>query len=257
MTITDRTRKLLWARAGGRCSICGVSLTEAATDGDPAAVLGEECHIAPRSTGGPRARERATTLDLDSYDNLILLCAHDHYRVDGQPNEFSAIKLRQLKVMHEERVARRLASADPIPAVRVVAEDEPGIRLHLIASGQQIWDLVAGAQVSSFEYPDDLTSEQIDVAADVLKQLEVVEIRDVLNMGDIMIAQQQITDCLDGLRDSNLVLYAGRRKQRLEFDGRRVPWSLVLLRFFRADDPYIHRRPGQAQPEQRSADLVS
>jgi DNA-binding NarL/FixJ family response regulator len=67
VSITTKTRKLLWSCAGGRCAICRIQLTEAASGDDPAAVLGEECHIAPRSPDGPRAEVRASTPDLDGY----------------------------------------------------------------------------------------------------------------------------------------------------------------------------------------------
>jgi len=88
MTISDRDRKILWARSGNKCSICKASLVVEEMVGDPAAVVGDEAHIVARSAGGPRAG----LLDeskLDHYENLILLCKLDHKTVDDQPNEYT------------------------------------------------------------------------------------------------------------------------------------------------------------------------
>jgi hypothetical protein len=98
MAISDRTRKTLWARAGGRCSLCRVLLVTSPTETDAASVFGEEAHIVAQSPGGPRAGHVA---ELDSYDNLILLCSRDHKRVDDQPLFFTAELLVMMKRGHE------------------------------------------------------------------------------------------------------------------------------------------------------------
>jgi hypothetical protein len=98
MAISERTRKTLWARAGGRCSLCRVLLVTDSTDHDAASVFGEEAHIVAQSLGGPRARQVA---EADSYDNLILLCSKDHKRVDDQPAFFTVELLTAVKQGHE------------------------------------------------------------------------------------------------------------------------------------------------------------
>lgn len=96
MPITDRTRKMLWARSGNGCAICRCPLVLQATANDGEALVGDECHIVAQSPGGPRGGLSADG-DLDSYDNLILLCKTDHKRVDDQPGEYSPERLRTLK----------------------------------------------------------------------------------------------------------------------------------------------------------------
>jgi hypothetical protein len=98
MAISDRARKTLWTKAGGRCSLCRVLLVAVATDGDAPSVFGEEAHIVAQSPGGPRAAEIA---EVDSYDNLILLCRIDHKRVDDQAGYFTVERLRAIKLAHE------------------------------------------------------------------------------------------------------------------------------------------------------------
>lgn len=64
MTISDRDRKLLWARAHARCSSCKLKLTIDATATDSYSIVGEEAHIVARSESGPRGgRLRASELD--------------------------------------------------------------------------------------------------------------------------------------------------------------------------------------------------
>jgi hypothetical protein len=57
---TDRTLKLLWGRAAGRCSIpeCRVELIVEATEYDSIAIIGEIAHGAAASDAGPRPRRR-------------------------------------------------------------------------------------------------------------------------------------------------------------------------------------------------------
>jgi hypothetical protein len=102
MAISDRTRKILWVRAGGRCSICRIQVVTEATPLDDPSVFGEEAHIIARGKSGPRAGNISSS---DSYDNLILLCRQHHKQVDDQSRFYTADRLREIKRAHEEWVA--------------------------------------------------------------------------------------------------------------------------------------------------------
>ncbi len=104
MPISDKTRKLLWARSGNRCALCGRVLTEGPTPSDPAVVLGDECHIISKAANGPRF-DPYYAGDHDAYENLLLLCVADNRKVDTQLVTYSVEKLRQLKANHEMAVA--------------------------------------------------------------------------------------------------------------------------------------------------------
>jgi hypothetical protein len=116
MPITPRTRKILWVKAGGRCSICGEQLATDAAGNDDPSVIGEECHIVARSPGGARAADIA---DIDGYDNLILLCRKHHKQVDDQRSHFTVERLKKIKREHERREASR--DSEPPPARRPAA----------------------------------------------------------------------------------------------------------------------------------------
>ncbi len=104
MAISDRTRKIVWIQAGGRCSICRRQVLTSATDTDDPSIFGEEAHIVAHSSGGPRAGE-LDEAKIDSHENLILLCSEHHKQVDDQLNHYTVERLRQIKRAHNEWVA--------------------------------------------------------------------------------------------------------------------------------------------------------
>ena len=94
MAISAQTRKILWARAGNQCAKCNAVLLaphEIAPGSPP--VIGQECHIVALAPGGPRGDE-GPRVELDSYENLILLCANCHALVDARPDLFPYPDLR-------------------------------------------------------------------------------------------------------------------------------------------------------------------
>jgi hypothetical protein len=74
MAISERTRKIVWVEAGGRCAICRRQVLTLATETDDPSIFGEEAHIVARSPGGPRAGGLVEE-KVDSHENLILLCS--------------------------------------------------------------------------------------------------------------------------------------------------------------------------------------
>ena len=106
MGVSEKTRKIVWAEAGGRCAICRGEVIIPGTDCNDPSVFGEEAHIVARSKGGPRAG------DLDdaskhSHTNL-LLCSRHHKQIDDQPAHFTVERLREIKERHAAWVRRSL-----------------------------------------------------------------------------------------------------------------------------------------------------
>ncbi|MEV6560882.1 HNH endonuclease signature motif containing protein [Nocardia sp. NPDC051756] len=137
MTIEDRDRKILWARAHNSCAVCKTTLILDGNQGDRESVVGDEAHIVARSKGGPRAGLISSS-DLDKYENLILLCKVHHKQVDDQPNTYTVEHLRQLKADHERWSHAKLGEpardggrtdrrpvAPPTPAGRVLLTAYP------------------------------------------------------------------------------------------------------------------------------------
>lgn len=114
MSISDKTRKILWGRSGNRCAICHHELVMDATDLDDESIIGEECHIVAREINGPRGQAPLTLDERDSLDNLILLCRVHHKLIDDQANTYDIQHLKETKVKHETWVRETLNSQNQV-----------------------------------------------------------------------------------------------------------------------------------------------
>ncbi|BCJ09497.1 hypothetical protein PRtIB026_A08760 [Pseudomonas sp. RtIB026] len=114
MAITEKTIKLLWSNAAGRCSFpeCKEKLTvEQAAEFAPH-TLGEMAHIKGRKKGASRYDANQSDADRDDYKNLILLCPTHHTLIDKKENEakFSVEVLLEMKICHETYISNRLSA---------------------------------------------------------------------------------------------------------------------------------------------------
>ena len=99
------TQKILYALSGNQCAHpdCTTHLVQRAAPDSSCVVIGEICHIRAISPTGPRADSRLTDSELNSHENLILLCPNHHTLVDRQPEDHSPSVLAQWKRLHESR----------------------------------------------------------------------------------------------------------------------------------------------------------
>lgn len=111
MNLRDKDRKLLWTKAGNRCSYrhghetCDQPLSLDSPAGS--VVVGEECHIIGERPGSARYREDFA--ERDSYANAILLCPKHHTLIDDARTRdlYPVDLLHSMKLAHEEAVASR------------------------------------------------------------------------------------------------------------------------------------------------------
>lgn len=91
----------LWAKSAGQCAFpdCQNDLLDKWEQG----VLGNKAHIVAQSPKGPRGHAKPLG-DIHSHQNLILLCAHHHQLIDGNPEKFTIEFLQQLKLEHEQKI---------------------------------------------------------------------------------------------------------------------------------------------------------
>lgn len=171
MAISDLTRKILWGKAGGRCSACRVQVVGEPTDADQASVFGEEAHIVALSPGGPRARKYAT--DINGYDNLILLCSRHHKEIDDQVNTYTEDRLHEMKRQHEQWVAELGEKRDPGPSRFVPDPNYPTPkRLKLYTSGTEFWHDFDGCIAFMPSWIAGLRDEHEDLIAAFLEDLK-------------------------------------------------------------------------------------
>ena len=140
MSITAKTRKILWARAGNQCAFsgCRQDLVEKDQGVGPDIVVGEEAHILPRSRNGPRGCEWDHKEKLDSYSNHILLCPTHHRIIDHAPETFTKQCLVDMKSAHEWRVASERRWAERFQSVGVTAHGLVGQGVHIWHVGDSI-----------------------------------------------------------------------------------------------------------------------
>ncbi len=113
--ISAKDRKILWAKAGNRCSyrfngnICYKELIK--TQVNKNTVTAEEAHIVGPKKGSPRYIENFHKID--SYENRILLCEDCHKIIDDNEDIYSIEVVRNMKKEHEDEIAKRILI--PIP----------------------------------------------------------------------------------------------------------------------------------------------
>ncbi len=107
MSISVKTRKILWGRSGNRCAICKIELVLEKDDFNRILNIGEECHIISEKTTGPR-HEIIQEFDYDDYDNLLLLCCNHHTEIDEKIEKYPKEKLTAIKIEHENWVKENL-----------------------------------------------------------------------------------------------------------------------------------------------------
>ena len=105
--------KLLWGRAGNRCSRCRKELSQDAKSISSAFTIGEQAHIVGEKDEAARWSDAITLEERNSYHNLILLCPTHHTEIDKNEADWSVEKLYLLKSTHELWVRETLGdSAD-------------------------------------------------------------------------------------------------------------------------------------------------
>ena len=107
---TQQTLKILFSLSGNECAApdCTVSVVIPATDKSQAQILGHICHIYSFAENGPRGKAGLTEEDINSHENLIVLCPNHHTVVDRQPETYPARTLKKWKETHEGRIRKDL-----------------------------------------------------------------------------------------------------------------------------------------------------
>jgi len=138
MTISEKSIKLLWSNAAGRCAFpdCNIRLTvEHAADTSPY-TLGEMAHIKGKNPGSNRYDSNQSNEERDSYKNLLLLCPNHHTEIDKPENErkYSVQYLIDIKSMHEQWVIATLTKQK----ITSISELKNHIAV-LLADSHQAW----------------------------------------------------------------------------------------------------------------------
>jgi len=145
MAISDRDRKLLWARSGNVCAFpgCPREIAQDKADGGGAFPVAPEAHIVGRNRNSPRGDYPLPLAERDSYANLILLCPTHHTVIDNDIATYTVENIREMKANHERWVRENLSSkAPPLVSLSKLPSTSPNLfgRDRELALLDQAWE---------------------------------------------------------------------------------------------------------------------
>ncbi|MFE7188111.1 HNH endonuclease [Kitasatospora sp. NPDC057541] len=254
MAVSEKTRKIIWGEAGGRCAICRVQVVAPGTDWDDPSVFGEEAHIVARSKGGPRAGA-LDDASIDSHTNLVLLCSKHHKQVDDQPGHFTVDLLREIKAEHAAWT-RSLGAATPgrLRLVPDPAFPQPR-RLKLITRGSPLWNMIKPSMSFEYALPDCLPEEDEDLILEFLGLVQdycdiASELTGVRENRD---AEMALQSYLSKLAERSFLVGAFVRHMILtDSSGQEgTPWLMLRVEVLPASHATITDESGRLQPDEQ------
>lgn len=111
MAVSPKTKIQVWGESAARCAHCKEQLIYSEDSGLHESLVGEVCHIFAQGKNGPRANPNLSVEELDSANNLLLLCRKHHKYVDDHPELFPAERLAEIKMGHIDWIIRQLSIA--------------------------------------------------------------------------------------------------------------------------------------------------
>ena len=240
MTISDRNRKILWAKAGNRCSKCRCELVWSDGQGKEHAIIGEECHIISPRPAGPRGTPTSDPEgDLDAYENLVLLCPLDHSLVDQLVDEFSVNNLRAMRSAHESWVTASLARGAVTP---VVFQRWSLPLLAEVPDATALLSIVACAHESSLGNDDLVTEAEVEEVGGLLQTIfDYGEFWDDLELADRVRATFEVGQQLATLRQHGWRVFGARSRGAISggVSSAPSPWDTAYVKIVREDSVEI------------------
>lgn len=242
MSISDRTRKIIWMKSGSRCAICRNPLSIDETSLDADSIIGDECHIRSGKPTGPRFEADFPTEMIDSDLNLIILCKIHHKMIDDQFETYTTELLLSIKKNHEAWINSRLSVEEPIPRSKIVRyKNEIPKSLPRIENGKDLLDLSLPCMSMYHDYPSDLDAEETELVASFVQSIrDWNDIGSSLEPGDIIRASKSISDEMNELRIKQFEIFGAIEKQTLVSDNMEdANWRAFHLSILRSSDTRI------------------
>lgn len=232
MAITEKTRKILWARSGNRCAICRHRLVIDETKVDSESIVGDECHIHSGKPLGPRHNTSIDAAKIDDYSNLLILCRIHHKMIDDQPEHYTAEKLRDLKASHESWVERKFDERSTLPQIRIrrIKKEEEQL-LKEVDTGPELINLLLKCSALSHSYPADIKENEVELVGGFIQQVkDYMDISSVLEPLDQMRSSMDLNRELIVIKSNGFFVFAGLETQRCELDnGSEKYFDLIML----------------------------
>ena len=231
MTISNKTRKNLWAKSGNRCAICKVLLFSK-DDIEDTLNIGEECHIISSRTNGPRYKE--SLYDYDIYNNLLLLCANHHKEIDTLTDTYTEELLRYIKTNHENWVSSTLDNS--------IKKSKPKF-ISRITSGKELLNILSDVHGYKIDYDEPDNQEEVDYLGGVFQSL--IDYGDLMSMAamgqtDKVQIGFTLSKLLSEIDDKGFFLFSDKNTEDIEHNGETIKnWSIATLLIRRKDNEEI------------------
>jgi hypothetical protein len=214
-----------------------------ATPQDDESVVADECHIISPKANGPRHDSSYPPENLDSYDNLILLCRVHHKQIDDQISTFTIDILRQSKVNHEAWVANKLTEEQKLEPVRLRRlKEEIPIFLMRLTTGKEIIDLAANAMAFGFDHCELKSRDQLELVSNFFQQVQDVgDLISEFEAGYRVEAAFELSELLQELNNAGFMVFGGKEMQLLEGGYSNAPqnWPIAIFKILYQDDRSI------------------
>lgn len=234
MGINDKTRKLLWGRAGSRCSICKCNLIVEATTKDDDSIVGDECHIISSKQNGPRHDPNFPKEEIDNYSNLLLLCRVDHKKIDDQYHKFSVDELIKIKKNHEEWVKSKLNNGYD-QGIKIKRE-KGNIPEYLtrINTGKELTNLIYGTCHSYFSHENLNSETEVETIGDFFQYVQDYgDLLGDLGAKDVIRTEYDLDNQLKELANIGFWIFGAEEKQYLTGNGKTTDWKVVHMKAIR------------------------
>jgi len=165
MSISDKTRKTLWARSGNRCAMCRTELVAEKNEFDRNLNIGDECHIISEKDKGPRHIPNYDK-NYDDYENLILLCKNHHKTIDELWETYTEELLRTFKKNHENWIKTVIDNA------KDKSKSQLPKFFPRLKTGKEIVDIVKDASAYQFSHDELHTKEELHFISGFLQNIQ-------------------------------------------------------------------------------------
>lgn len=240
MAITDKTRKILWGKSGNKCAICKQELVRENNFQSNYSIIGEECHIISGKKNGPRYDPSFPVEKLDSYENLILLCASDHKMIDDFSEIYTVEKLRQIKEQHEKWVSKNIYGEDMVPKIKLIKQKIPDYLIQ-INSGKELLNITEGAHAFSYDYDNIEKEEELRIISSFLDDVyDWGDLAYELGPGAYLKIEYDFTKYIETLSKYGLSVFGGRIVKIFEKeDGKIFDWITAIIKVLHANNSSI------------------
>lgn len=203
MSITDKTRKFLWAKSGNRCAICKTELITIGNNADDFNI-GEECHIISSRATGPRHVPNLN--EYDNFENLLLLCRNHHKEIDELTETYTEELLRYVKTNHEVWVRNTIEKA-----IENQVENKKPLFLAQITSGKKLFNIINEVYGYRTDYDDVLNEDEANYLGSFFQTLvDYGDISGMIETQDKVKIGYELQKLIDDLNNRGYFIFADR-----------------------------------------------